>query len=30
LPFVLGDILKVILAAVVYNHLRARIKEALF
>jgi biotin transport system substrate-specific component len=30
LPFVLGDILKVILVAVVYNHLRARIKEALF
>jgi len=30
LPFVLGDILKVALAAVVYNKTRARIKEALY
>jgi biotin transport system substrate-specific component len=30
LPFVLGDILKVTLATVVYNKMRARIKEALF
>lgn len=30
LPFVLGDILKVILATVVYDKLRARIKAALY
>jgi len=30
LPFVLGDIFKVILATVVYNKARARIKEALY
>jgi len=30
LPFVAGDILKVALAAVVYNQLRGRIKEALY
>ena len=29
LPFVLGDILKVILATVVYNKMRGRIKAAI-